>query len=260
MPQIVAVVAAGRGRGKTSLVETLCRALSKGFTVWTVKHLSHTPDLEDKDTWRHVGAGAQGTIAVSPSELVVFKPRPNASIEDALQEVPEGVDLVLVEGYRSSPYPKVLVAESMEEAEEELKRIGEVFAVHIPTGCADRLGGSTEVPVLSEADLVKKVREMVVTNQVGQLPGLNCGKCGYAGCSALGEAIREGSASVKQCVALRESDLSLLVDGHRVHLSPFPESLVRNVLLAMVGTLKGGNSANSVKVSVRRRGSPRPDA
>ena len=39
-------------------------------------------------------------------------------------------------------------------------------------------------------------REILVR---GELPGNNCGGCGYAGCDALAKAIVEGKAAVDQC-------------------------------------------------------------
>jgi len=256
MPLVMAVVAAGRGRGKTALVELICRALSGDFTVWTVKHLSQSFDLRDKDTWRHMAAGAYGTIAVSPEEVVTLKSKRGASVEDALDEVPAGVDLVLAEGFRKSLYPKVLVARTVDEAMEQLRKIEGVFALHIPGEELGSLKAAGKIPVLSEGELIERVREMVVADQVKRLPGINCRKCGFSSCDALGKAIREGSGFLRQCRVLQESDLQLLVDGHQVYLSPFPKSFVKNVLLAMVGTLKGvdGSKMARLLIEVRKKG------
>ena len=235
------------------MVELVCRALSRDFTVWTVKHLSGSFDTKEKDTWRHIAAGSSGTIAVSPEEIVSLEPRRGASVEDALAELPAGVDLVLVEGFHESTYPKVLVAKTIDEAEEQLHRIDGVFAVCIPGGGAGKANLSDKTSLLSVEELTKMVREMVVADQLRRLPGLDCRKCGYSGCDALRQAIREGSGSLRQCRALFESDLRLFVDGGQIYLSPFPRTFVRNVLLAMVGTLKGVDSGRMVKLSIEVR-------
>ena len=250
MPLVIAVVASGRGQGKTTLVELLCRALSKDLVVWTVKHVSHSFDIEEKDTWRHTEAGAAGTIAVSPEQIIMLKPRREASLEDALSEIPTGVDLVIIEGFRESVYPKVLVARTIGEAKEQLREIEGVFAASVgseETGSTKVLGS---IPILSQDELVKKVREMVVTDQVRRLPRMNCKKCGYSSCDALAEAIASGNASLRQCRVLEESDLQLLVDGNQVYLSQFPKSFVKNVVLAMVGTLKGVDHDTMARVSI----------
>lgn len=44
-------------------------------------------------------------------------------------------------------------------------------------------------------------REILVRNA---LPGINCGRCGYAGCDALAKAIAEGSAPTTGCPVGRE--------------------------------------------------------
>ena len=250
MPLVIAVVASGRGRGKTGLVELLCHALSKELVVWTVKHASHSFDIEDKDTWRHMEAGAAGTIAVSPRQVMVLKPRRDAPLEDVLLEIPAGVDLVLVEGFRGSAYPKVLVAKTVDEAQKQLQEIDGVFAAFVDseeTGSNKALGS---IPVLSGEELARNVREMIVRDQVKQLPGLNCRKCGYSSCEALAAAMVSGNASLKQCKVLEESELRLLVDGNQVHLSQFPKSFVKNVLLAMVGSLKGVDYSAMARISI----------
>ena len=252
LPLVIAIVASGRRRGKTALVEMLCHALSKELAVWTVKHASHSLDIQDKDTWRHMEAGAAGTIAVSPRQVMVLKPLRDAPIEDALGEIPPEADLVLVEGFRGSKYPKVLVAKTRSEAEKQLQETDGVFAVFAgseKTGSNKVLGS---IPVLSGEELARKVREMVAKDQAKRLPGLNCRKCGYSSCEALGGAIINGEASLKQCKVLEESDLQLLVDGNQIHLSQFPKSFVKNVLLAMVGSLKGVNSAMA-RISIKLR-------
>jgi len=253
MPLVMAVVAAGRGRGKTALVELICRALSRDFTVWTVKHLSQSFDMRDKDTWRHIAAGSNGTIGVSPEEVVTLKPRREASVEDALDEVPAGVDLVLVEGFRKSQYPKVLVAKTVDEAAKQLPKIDGVFALCIQGEEPGKTKVVGKAPVLSEEELIERVKEMVVADQVKRLPGINCRKCGYPSCEALVQAIKEGKGSLKQCRTLLESDLGLFVDGNQVFLSPFPRMFVKNVLLAMVGTLKGVDSGKMARLLIEVR-------
>jgi molybdopterin-guanine dinucleotide biosynthesis protein B len=253
MPLVIAIVASGRGQGKTALVELLCHTLSKELIVWTVKHASNSFDIEDKDTWRHMEAGASGTIAVSPRQVVVLKSRKDASLEEALGEIPRGVDLVLIEGFRGSTYPKVLVAKTVDEAKKQLQEIEGVFAAFVgteETGSNKVLGS---IPVLSGEELAKNLREMVARDQVKRLPGLNCKKCGYPSCEALTEAIVNGSASLRQCRVLEESDLQLLVDGNQIFLSQFPKSFVKNVLLAMVESLKGVDHNSMAKISIELR-------
>lgn len=43
-----------------------------------------------------------------------------------------------------------------------------------------------------------------------QLPGNNCGGCGYAGCDALAKAIVEGTAKINQCAGCSEANIAAI--------------------------------------------------
>ena len=239
MVVIVAVVAAGRGRGKTSLIEALTATLSDKYRVWTVKHISDSFDTNDKDTWRHLKAGAEGSVALGADSLVVLRSGVNESVERALDEVPRDVDLVLVEGFKESALPKILVAQSLNEAEEQLERISNVFAVSGPFadfGVEKLVKG---LPVLGSDNITERVTRMVMDDQVKRLPGIDCKKCGYTSCKEMATMILKGEARLKDCLTLQASDVVFLADRVPVYLSDFPRSVVRNVVLGLVTSLKG---------------------
>ncbi|MBO5454409.1 MAG: Fe-S cluster domain-containing protein [Clostridia bacterium] len=60
--------------------------------------------------------------------------------------------------------------------------------------------------------IAAKVFEVNTDPKIGEvldnLPGANCGGCGFAGCSACAEAIVKGEASVNACPSIDESSLS----------------------------------------------------
>jgi molybdopterin-guanine dinucleotide biosynthesis protein MobB len=94
---VIHIIGIGRESGKTTLIENITRKLSERFNVWTVKHISTSFDTHDKDTWRHLYAGAKTVIAVTNSEIITIKKSAEASLEEALREIPEDADLILVE-------------------------------------------------------------------------------------------------------------------------------------------------------------------
>lgn len=98
------------GSGKTTYIERLIPALtSRGLRVGTIKHHMHDFDMDvpGKDTWRHRKAGAAVTVISSPSRVgVVIEVEHDHSPEELARFV-TGVDLILTEGFKRGPFPKV---------------------------------------------------------------------------------------------------------------------------------------------------------
>ena len=253
MVVIIAVVAAGRGRGKTSLVESITGRLSSRYRVWTVKHVSDSFDTREKDTWRHLKAGSEGSIALGAGSLVVLRSEIDESVERALKEVPTGADLVLVEGFKESVLPKILLAQSTDEAEEQLERTSNVFAISGSLADLHADKSVKGVPILGSDSVTDVVSGMVQDDQVKKLPGVDCKKCGYPSCKDMANAILKGESLLKDCRTLKISDVMLIVDGKPVYLSEFPKSVVRNVVLGLVNSLKGFDAKKTGKITLELR-------
>lgn len=107
-------VAGLQGSGKTTLVEQLVqRITASGYSVGTVKHVAHGDlrvDTGGKDTERHRRAGARAAVAVSDEETVYFHSTRH-DLEQVLAKLAQldTFDLVLVEGFKASPLPKIVV-------------------------------------------------------------------------------------------------------------------------------------------------------
>jgi molybdopterin molybdotransferase len=107
----LAIVGA-RNAGKTTLLERLIPLLAeRGLRVGVIKHHGHFERLDDdgKDTARASAAGAAMTILAGRSGFVARTPFEREPPLAELFAAMTGVDLVLVEGYASSPLPKILV-------------------------------------------------------------------------------------------------------------------------------------------------------
>lgn len=112
MPPIVSFV--GRAKsGKTTLLEKIITELNaRGYSVATVKHTMHTvdPDSPGKDTWRHIKAGSEATTLISANNVILVKPiKETVKVEDIIRFYGEDFDIVLVEGFKQSPFPKIEV-------------------------------------------------------------------------------------------------------------------------------------------------------
>jgi len=100
------------GSGKTTLItKVLPRLIARGLRVSTLKHAHHGFDLDqpDKDSFRHRAAGAV-EVAVSSSKrfaiLHELRDEPEWDLPALLSRLAP-VDLVLVEGFKRDPFPKL---------------------------------------------------------------------------------------------------------------------------------------------------------
>ena len=103
------------GSGKTQLVERLIPALKlMGLRVSVAKHAHHEFDIDrpGKDTFRHRAAGAFEVIVASDRRLALmreFEQSARMNVHHLLAELYDGVDWVLVEGFKDSNLPKIEV-------------------------------------------------------------------------------------------------------------------------------------------------------
>jgi molybdopterin-guanine dinucleotide biosynthesis adapter protein len=103
------------GSGKTTLVERLIPALKmRGLRVSVVKHAHHKFDIDHpgKDTHRHREAGAFEVVVASNQRLALireFEQPAQLTVHHLIAELYEGVDWVLVEGFKESNVHKIEV-------------------------------------------------------------------------------------------------------------------------------------------------------
>ena len=117
--------------GKTTiLTKILAEMKRRGLNVGTIKHIGNRSTFElpnGKDTSKHLRAGSSITLAVTSSEIITIRKDLPATLESALRQMPKGLDYVLVEGFRESEYPKIVVASSSAAELSEVK--GDTIAV-----------------------------------------------------------------------------------------------------------------------------------
>jgi len=101
--------------GKTTLLEQLLPVLAEqAMAVAIVKHASHGFDADrpGKDSHRLYTSGAQAVSVISDTQIATFERRDadhSASLEEALATLPDGLDLVLVEGFAWEPIPRLVL-------------------------------------------------------------------------------------------------------------------------------------------------------
>ncbi len=152
------------GSGKTTLVEKLIPALKlRGLRVSVVKHAHHSFDIDrpGKDTYRHREAGAFEVVVASPNRLALmreFEKPCELTVHHLIAELYEGVDWVLVEGFKDSDLHKIEVwrAASDNYAGRPARYMDDNFIVAIATDTPEKLPQATLLTVLdlNDADAV----------------------------------------------------------------------------------------------------------
>ena len=114
-PVVVSVVAKSK-TGKTTLPESLIPHLkSHGLNVGVLKHHSHLSsfDTPGKDTHRLAEAGADLVVGASPVQVATFRRESGSdNLEAVIADHFVGTDLVLTEGNKRGPFPKIEVHRS----------------------------------------------------------------------------------------------------------------------------------------------------
>ncbi|NOX44957.1 MAG: molybdopterin-guanine dinucleotide biosynthesis protein B [Caldiserica bacterium] len=113
-----------KGVGKTRLICELIPVLrARGYRVGTAKHVSPEvePDAPGTDTHRHRLAGAERVLLYSERHAALFWDHGGTGVPDFLEKFLGDLDIVILEGFKGGPYPKI-----------EVYRTGEPLAGKIP--------------------------------------------------------------------------------------------------------------------------------
>src|SRR4051794_20707905 len=100
------------GAGKTTLLAAVIPAIrGRGLTVSTIKHAHHAFDVDTpgKDSYVHRQSGATEVLVSSRHRFALMhelRGAPEPRLEDLIARL-SPVDLVLVEGFKSDPHPKL---------------------------------------------------------------------------------------------------------------------------------------------------------
>jgi molybdopterin-guanine dinucleotide biosynthesis protein B len=128
------------GVGKTTLLERLVPALeARGLAVGAVKHASHgfVADRPGKDSYRLYEAGARAVALASIEQIATFRrvapaapgARRDPALAEALAQLPDDLDVVLVEGFAWEPIPRIVLVQGREAPRKELLARGSLISI-----------------------------------------------------------------------------------------------------------------------------------
>ncbi|GCB03969.1 molybdopterin-guanine dinucleotide biosynthesis protein B [Ralstonia sp. SET104] len=158
------------GSGKTTLVEQLiARFVRDGRRVAAIKHTHHGFDLDSpgKDSHRMREAGSAEVVLVGGERLVLMREYANArepELDDVLALLSPGTDLVIVEGYKRSTFPKIEVFRPSLGRPPLWPDIGGVVAVATDTPDAVQAPEGLTVLDLNDVDAVYQFAAQQLAN------------------------------------------------------------------------------------------------
>ena len=158
-------IAGYKDAGKTTLIVALVREfVARGWRVGTIKHAHHAFDIDHpgKDSYLHRAAGATEVIVASARRVAHIRELDNVT-QPALDELVArmtGVDLVLVEGWKSGTHPRL-----------ELRRVGSP---------APAIAGNAPgvLAIVSEAPLPGEVLPVLIRTDVAAIADFILGAVG----------------------------------------------------------------------------------
>jgi molybdopterin-guanine dinucleotide biosynthesis protein B len=155
LPPVLCIIGR-KNAGKTELTVALAAELKRrGYRVMTVKH-GHGFRLDEpgKDSWRHRHeGGVVRTVLASPSGFGVVGdwPEEEMPISELVERFLWDADIVLAEGLKASPEPKIEVFREGGGAG-PLFAEEEALAARTVALVTDRPGGDTSIPLFFLGD------------------------------------------------------------------------------------------------------------
>ncbi|NMA58229.1 molybdopterin-guanine dinucleotide biosynthesis protein B [Clostridium cochlearium] len=107
--QKIIAISGVKNSGKTTLITRLIPHLKdRGIKIAVIKHDGHDfePDVIGTDSYRYREAGAEEIAIFSKNKWMIIKEEKNIDESELISQFPNA-DLILLEGFKFSDYPKV---------------------------------------------------------------------------------------------------------------------------------------------------------
>ncbi|MEP2980705.1 MAG: molybdopterin-guanine dinucleotide biosynthesis protein B [Lentilitoribacter sp.] len=161
MAQKVFGISGWKNSGKTTLTSALIRELTtRGYRVSSIKHAHHNVDVDQEgtDSYKHRSAGASEVMLASTNRFALMheiaKEEGEFELDELLEKMSE-VDLILVEGFKSSDIPKIQTIREVSLANSGSQEMNNIVAY------ATDIHFDTELPVL-QIDNVSLIADFII--------------------------------------------------------------------------------------------------
>ena len=157
-----------KNSGKTGLTERLVAEFTRrGYRISTIKHAHHDFDIDKPgaDSFRHRQAGATEVAIVSGTRFAIMhelRNEPEPPLADILARLAP-CDLVLIEGYKREPVPKIEARRLEAKSREPLSPNDP----HIIAIAADHPVANSELPVFDLDDTISIADFIVQITRLG---------------------------------------------------------------------------------------------
>ncbi|MDI6850322.1 MAG: molybdopterin-guanine dinucleotide biosynthesis protein B [bacterium] len=219
--------------GKTVLIESLIKHLSgRNIKVGAIKKSFHHDveyDKEGKDTYRMEKAGALISAGFSKKRAFLAFNSPQNPF-DFLKNF-SNMDIVLIEGEMGLSVPKI---RCIKEDEKEIQEDPLIFAYFT---LAKNLSIG-KIKRIYTSENLEELTDYIISIIPNMLPQLDCGKCGFD-CKTLTARILMGESNEKECKVLYGTKCKVTIDGARIELMPFLDSMLENIIKGFLSPLKG---------------------
>lgn len=262
MRQFIAVVG-GKHSGKTTIVEKIVPVLkTRGYRVATIKEMVSIQMIDSpeaaKDTWRHSKAGAEIVVALPKAETVLFLKK-KLNLNEIVPFLAD-TNFVVLEGFdKEKVFPKIIVAKTADEAMTfqdglAVAITGIISESNTETKAAVKIG----IPIINANTDAEKLADIAEKSAFTMLPNLagcaSChptGECGYVNCYEYAKAIVSEKTKARNCPLDFKDNLLIEVNGVRLPLKDFPQTIIKNALLGMMSSLHGAEEIKTLKIEIK---------
>jgi len=166
--------AAYSGTGKTTLLTAIIPLLKQqGLRVGLIKHAHHKFDVDQpgKDSYELRKAGAERVLVASSKRWALMVETPDKSDDPDLQKLVRQfdnsqLDLLLVEGFKHSAFPKIEL--HRKENDHELMYVHDKNIIAIATNDKNILNHKNEIVALNIDD-ANQVADFIVTHVINKV-------------------------------------------------------------------------------------------